>query len=107
MRRVTFVVVMLLVLTCVSAAAADFEVNIFPSEARIKLNETATFDLEVTNPFPTQQVFEVYSSDVTWDVRTEQVLRVEGGQKLKTHLFVTPLNLNPGAYNLPLSFKRS
>jgi len=105
MRRVAFLAVILVM--ALSASAFEFEVSIFPSERSIKLNETAVFELEIEHESPVDEVFELYSNDVTWDLRTEDILQVAAGKKLKTRLLVRPLNLNPGAYNLPVNFKRT
>lgn len=93
-------------LLALSVSAADFEVSVFPHERTIKLNETAAFEVELKNQQPNDGVFEVYSNDVTWDVHTESPLRVPASKSLKTNLVVRPLNLNPGAYNIPINFKR-
>lgn len=98
---------MLLVLSAFVVSAAEFDVSLFPSERTIKANETAVFELEVEHNSPIEEFFEVYATDVTWDIRPETSLRVPSDKKLKTKLFVRPLNLNPGAYNIPITFKRS
>ncbi len=105
MRRVGLII--LLLLSALSVSAVNFDVNVFPSERTIKLNETASFEIELEHDSPVEELFEVFSNDVTWDVRPEKVLRVNPGISLKTRLVVRPLNLNPGAYNLPVVFKRT
>ncbi len=105
MRSVAlFAVILLLAL---SVSAVDFSVQVFPSERTIKLNESAVFELEIQHNSPVEELFEVYSNDVTWDVSVEKPLKVAAEGVLKTNLRVRPLNLNPGAYNLPLTFKRT
>ncbi len=105
MRRLLFVAV--LCLLAFSVSAVDFTVSLFPNERTIKSNETAVFELELEHNSPVEELFEVYSNDVTWDVRPEKILNVPAGEKLKANLLVHPLNLNPGTYNLPVFFKRS
>ncbi len=105
MRRALFVVVLLLLTTLVSAV--KFEVSIFPSERAIKMNESAVFELELAHDSLVEEVFEVYSNDVTWDIRPEMILKVPPGERLKANLNIRPLNLNPGAYNLPITFRRT
>jgi hypothetical protein len=105
MRRLLFVAV--LCLLALSVSAVDFTVSIFPNERTIKSNETAVFELELEHDSPVDETFEVFSNDVTWDVRPEMILSVPAGKKLKTNLLVHPLNLNPGAYNLPVFFRRT
>ncbi len=104
MRRLLFVAV--LCMLALSVSAVDFTVSLFPSERTIKSNETAVFELELEHNSPVEELFEVFSNDVTWDVRPEKILTVPAGEKLKTNLLIHPLNLNPGAYNLPIFFKR-
>jgi len=102
MRRVLFLAVLL----AVSVSAVEFDVSIFPSERTVALNESAVFELEIRHDSPNEEVFEVYSNDVTWDIRAETTLKVPPAQKFKTDLIVRQLNLNPGAYNIPVNFKR-
>lgn len=104
MRSVWLIVALLCVF---SAYALSFEAIVTPTEMTIKANETAKFSIELSHALPTEELFEVYSNDVTWDVRPEQVLRVPAGKVLRTTLNVRPLNLRPGAYNLPVMFRRS
>jgi len=105
MRRLLFVVV--LCLLAFSVSAVDFNISIFPNERTIKSNETAIFELELEHDSSVEEIFEVFSNDVTWDVRPEKILTVRPGEKLKANLSVHPLNLNPGSYNLPVVFKRT
>ncbi len=95
-----------MLLTALSVSAINFEASVFPSERAVKLNESALFEIELSHDSPVEEVFEVYSNDVTWDIRPETVLKVPSGEKFKTNLIVRQLNLNPGAYNLPINFKR-
>ncbi len=105
MRRLLFVAV--LCLLAFSVSAVDFNISIFPNERTIKSNETAIFELELEHDSSTEEIFEVFSNDVTWDVRPDKILTVPAGEKFKANLSVQPLNLNPGAYNLPVVFKRT
>lgn len=105
MRRVLFATLFLLLLASVSAVS--FDVSVFPSERSIGLNESAEFEVELTHDSPVEELFEVFSTDVTWDVRPDKTLRAPPGTPLKAKLFVRPLNVNPGAYNLPVTFKRA
>lgn len=103
MRRLLFFAILLVSL--VSVTAVDFNVGVFPTERSIRLDEDASFEVELSHTSPVEQVFEVYSNDVTWDIRPESVLKVPASGSLKTNLLVRPLNLNPGAYNLPIIFR--
>lgn len=97
-----FVVMFLVLAISVSA----FDVVLFPKERTIKLNESAVFDVDLSHDSAVEEVFEVFSTDVTWDVRPGSVLRVPAGKALKTNVSIRPLNVNPGAYNLPITFKK-
>ena len=97
----------MLLLMVLSVSAIEFEVSIFPSERRIKLNESASFEIEIEHDSVVDEIFEVFSNDVTWDIRAEDSLTVSPGKKLKTNLLIRPLNVNPGAYNIPVTFKRT
>ncbi len=90
-----------------SVSAVNFNVTLFPTERTIKLNESAIFEIELHHDSPVEEMFEVYSNDVTWDIRPEIPLKVGPQGSLKANLIVRPLNLNPGAYNLPINFKRT
>lgn len=103
MRRVLFAL-----LLCVALVSAiEFDVTLSPGERKIKANETAVFEIQVQHNSPGEELFEVFSNDVTWDVQSERPLRVSPDRVLRTNLLIRPLNLNPGAYNLPISFKRA
>ncbi len=103
MKKVVFAFLVLLSVISVSA----FDLSVFPTERTIKTNESAVFEIELSHNFGSDQLFEVFSSDVTWDLRTINVLRVNPAETFRTNLVIRPLNLNPGAYNLPVYFKRS
>lgn len=110
MRSVLFIVLLLafsIFINAIDVNAVEFSVNVFPFERTIKLNESAVFELEIAHNSSSEEVFEVYSNDVTWDVRTDSALRVLPRASFKTNLIVRPLNVNTGAYNLPLVFRRT
>ncbi|RMD58218.1 hypothetical protein D6825_01525 [Candidatus Woesearchaeota archaeon] len=97
----------LLIVLLLATSAFAFEVSVFPSERAVNVDETASFDLEIENTAPNTELFELFSSDVTWDVRTEHPLRVEPLSTLKTNLLIRPLRVNPGIYSVPVHFKRA
>lgn len=99
--------VAVLLLAVISVSAINFSVSVFPSERRILSNETALFEAEIEHNSPFEETFEVYSNDVTWDVRAEDVLKVPAGARAKKNILIRPLNLNPGAYNLPVILRRA
>ncbi|PIN74654.1 hypothetical protein COV18_07220 [Candidatus Woesearchaeota archaeon CG10_big_fil_rev_8_21_14_0_10_37_12] len=100
------VCVALLALFALSVSAASFDVTLFPNQQRIFLNGSAEFELEIEHDFPGEEVFEVYSNDVTWDVRLSKALKIHPGVSFKSMLFLSSLNLRPGAYSIPVNFRR-
>jgi len=85
--------------------AQDFSALLIPQTDSIRQNETAIYKLAITHPFGAPQTFEVYSTDILWDVRTEDSLIIDTGENFETQLYLRPLNLNPGVYSIPLSIK--
>ncbi len=100
-----YILIALLVLSSVSAA--DFSVSIFPNQRSVKTDEAAEFEIELQHDGPFEELFEVYSTDVVWDIRTEAPLRVLPDIPLKAKLFVRPLNINPGLYSIALNFRKA
>ena len=72
---------------------------------------TATFSLNVSHNSPVAQIFEIYTSDVLWDLRTEpsanRILTVPPGETVSTTLLLRPLYAYPGYYVVPISVKIS
>jgi len=100
-------ILLVLLICAISVSAVNFDVSIFPPERTIKANESAVFEIELSHNSPAEELFEVFSNDVTWGVETNKTLRVPPNGVLKTVLSIRPLNLNSGAYNLPIIFKRA
>lgn len=91
----------------VSVVCLGFKIDVSPQSQRILLNETAVFNLTLKHAYPDAEVFELYSTDVFWNIRTEYPLRVPGHDVFKTKIFIRPLNINPGIYGIPLIFKQT
>ncbi len=85
--------------------AQDFSALLIPHADSIRQNETAVYKLAISHPFGAKQTFEIYSTDILWDVRTKDPLIVDQGQNFETQLYLHPLNLNPGIYSIPLNIK--
>lgn len=99
--------VFLAVFLLLSSLSFAFKVDISPDERKILLNESAVFNLSIMHSLPTEEIFELYSPDVLWDIRTDDVLRVKPHAIFSTRLVVRPLNINPGIYGVPLIFRHS
>jgi len=95
----------LILFSAIAYASVNFNAEIFPSEVVIKQDETAEFNFSITHTADEIKTFEIYSENVIWDVRVRDSLRVEPSEFFSTRLFVRPLNINPGAYRVPLTVK--
>ena len=103
MTKLLFFIVSFFLLS-VAVNALDFNFSISPEQKSIKTNESAVFKLTVNHNDKEDRTFEVFSSDVIWDVRSKDILRVSPSG-LSTDLHVKPLNLNPGVYGVPIVVK--
>jgi len=88
-------------------AAQELQVKLEPGQASIKQNASATFALTLFHETETTEFFDIYSPDITWDIRPEKPLRVDPYRLFETKLFVRPLKVAPGLYNIPLNFRIS
>lgn len=89
-----------------STIGLAFKVEISPDSQKILLNETAIFNLTIKHSSPSEEIFELYSPDVLWNILSEDMLRIPGHDIFKTRIFIRPLNINPGVYGVPLIFKQ-
>ena len=108
-KKVTWIVLFLLMLSSVSAIA--FEVTISPESKIITSSEKAEFALTVEHEAQQTQYFEIYSSDVQWDLSTipstDRVLEVPKGRNKTTKLVLRPLYAATGAYVVDVTVKLS
>ncbi len=98
---------MLLTTVSIAYAQVGFEVMMDPTEQKILLNETAVYDLIISHNSPKEEIFEVFSPDVIWDVRISEILKVPPNSRKRFTLFLRPLNVNPGFYGVPLTVRLS
>ena len=90
-----FLIVLLLNLTFVSGAYL-FDVQIIPIKDDIFVNESATFNLTVTNTQNVKDTFRIRSDDIWWSIYTDPLsdyfggLKIFGGQTKTTKLVLTP-----------------
>lgn len=103
--------VFLLLLTTVSAEEASFAVSISPESRSISLQERATFDLTIENLGDTNQLFDIYSPNVAWDITTlpteDRTMEIAAGGVKTTKLVVRPLYVGPGSYGVEINVKSS
>lgn len=107
MKKIGIIVFLLVLFFSTLVYAQDFTATILPHTDRIKQNETAAYTLVISHPYNMPQTFEVYSTDVLWDIRTKDILHVAPGETFETEMQLRPLNLNPGLYSVPLHIKLS
>ncbi|RLE46071.1 hypothetical protein DRJ22_02865 [Candidatus Woesearchaeota archaeon] len=91
----------------INAIALEFSVILTPEEQAIKINQTATYDIWITHDSQQPEMFEVYSPEISWDIRTNKLLQVLPKKTFKGTITIRPMNVNPGMYLLPLIFKSS
>ena len=102
-KKTVLLIVFVVLLSSIAFAEDSFLAKIDPQEVVIKQDETAEFDLTITHTADEIKTFEIYSTNVIWDVRMQDALRVEPSTMLSTKLFIRPLNVNPGSYWVPLT----
>jgi hypothetical protein len=105
MKKIVILLSIILLLSVTTVCAQDFKATLIPHTHSIKQNESAAYTLVISHPFSTPQTFELYSTDVLWDIRMKDVLIVSPGEEFETTLYIRPLNLNPGMYSIPLNLK--
>ncbi len=105
--RGVFLVLVLIVLAqaLVQAGYAfEFNAEVSPDIRAIKTNESADFSLKLTHGSTDTESFTVYSPDINWNVLlSEYPYFPQGTKELK--LSLTPLNVNPGVYRIPVYIK--
>ena len=106
-RLIWFVIFLFLI----SSVSASFNVQIEPDEQTIKIGEKATFNLTVSHDTSLTQYFEIYSSEVQWDISTvpskDRVLEVPPGQRKSTTLVLRPLYPDTGLFVVDITVKLS
>ncbi|MAF34874.1 hypothetical protein CMO91_03440 [Candidatus Woesearchaeota archaeon] len=103
MKRVWILMALLLALPV--AAQEAFTFNIAPQEAVIKTDETAELKLRITHQGDQSEPFDLFSSDVQWDIRTAQALIVPP-TGLNTTVTLRPLFDKSGVYGITLTLRR-
>ncbi len=92
-------------LSVIGVSGLEFSVIMTPLDQTIQTNETAVYDVWLTHDSNTMELFEVYSPEISWDVRTNIPLHVTAESTLRGIITVRPMNVNSGMYLLPLIFK--
>lgn len=104
-KKAVLWIILIFLFATIAYAEDSFLAKISPQEVVIKQDETAEFNLSITHTSDEPKTFEIYSENVIWDVRVQDSLRIDPSTMLNTKLFVRPLNVNPGAYWVPLTVK--
>jgi len=109
-RALLFLLVVFM-LSSSASVAAEYVVTISPEYQSIRMDQTAEYKLTVRNNMGTTENFEIYSSDVMWDVTTrpvsDRLLTVEPYSTRTTTILLTPLYVNPGLYGVTLNVRLS
>ncbi len=105
MRKLLWLIVAIVLLSNVSAQ--DFSVEFSPGQQTIGENDKAEYSLLLYHDYKGIEFFEVYSPEVLWDIRTNELLQVRPSEPFTTILSIQPLNINPGLYGVPIHVKRS
>lgn len=84
----------------------SFIATIGPQHQTVRLNETAIYDLAIFNNDHSGQIFEAYSTDIMWDIKTGRSLFVPSRNNFRTKLFVSGLNVNEGTYSIPINIRK-
>lgn len=96
---------LVLVFSLQTVLAEDFEVKFTEVKSSILINETAIFELNVTNNGPNIEYFTVYSPDIEWsfvtDPTSDKNMKIYPYQSFKTLIKITPVEpLNYGIYGI-------
>jgi len=97
--------ILMFLLSLVSVSAVDFHVFVEPQENNLTIGSSAVFSVELRSNLPREQEFDIYSSEVNWKMDLNDTLVVPGGGKIVRQLLMTPTNVNPGVYTVPIVFR--
>ena len=101
MRRLLLATLVLLLFAGI-VHAENISVSFAPDSQVILLNETAGFQMLLSHDLKEKQSFEVFSSDVLWDVRLSEAPVVDVGEHKTVSLYLKPLYITPGVYGVPI-----
>lgn len=94
-----------------SASAAPYVVTITPGFLDLKENTIGDFEITVQNNMETEERFEVYVPEVTWDLTTDpsadRIVTILPGEKKAIKAQLRPLYVNPGLYGVELNVRVS
>ena len=105
-QELVFVLVLLVSLQLVFADAS-FTAEITPNEQVIQEGQIASFHLRIRHSSNTAESFDVFSSQLEWDIMTRDPLFVPAGKDFETLLNIRPIQLGAGLYNIPISVRLS
>ncbi|MBI2564987.1 hypothetical protein HYV79_03295 [Candidatus Woesearchaeota archaeon] len=105
MRRFAIFLIIVLCAAIVNAQL-QFTATFEPAEKAIKTGEKATYKLTLKHNSKYEEKFDVYSPDLSWDVRTKDYLNVPP-EGLTTEVYVRSLNENEGVFGVPVHITSS
>jgi hypothetical protein len=114
LKKVLFPFVILAAIVASSAfaaAVAEYVVTPSPGFLDLKENTVGYFDITIQNNMGTEERFEIYVPEVTWDLTTipagDRVVTLEPGQRKTIKAQISPLYVNPGLYGVELNVRVS
>lgn len=107
MKKVLIIAVLLLSVCSVYAQESrSFTADISPDQLRINNADTAEFNLVLVNKGNNGQIFEVFSPEIAWDIKTDRSLLVPPKKNFEARILIRALDINPGVYNVPLTIRK-
>lgn len=106
MKKALFIVILVLSVCSVFAQSPSFTAVVSPEQKAARINETAVYNLEIDSLSNNGEIFEVFSPDIAWDVRTDRSLLVSPRKSFSSQLLIRSLNNNPGVYGIPLTIRK-
>jgi len=108
--KILLLFLLIVVLTAPAHAVDTFATSIRSIDSEIYSDETAAFDLEITNLNDEERDYIIsFPDSVNWDARTDPragyITIVPAGEKKKVKLLITPLRARPGQHNVLVYIK--
>ena len=103
--------VLLFAVFSVSVSALKIRASLDKDTVVVPRDGTAEFTLTVSHDSPVAQVFELYSSDILWDLRTDpsgdRLLTVPAGKDVSTKVLLKSSFVTSGYYVVPVVVQQS
>ncbi len=101
----TLLFIIILILSILTVSAADYDLEITSIKESIFLEETAEFEVTITNNLMTIQNFRLYSTEIEWEILDVDV-KVYPEDSTSEKVTITPTKyVRPGMYGVVLNIK--